>query len=91
MAIKKKEGQTSEVKQPEMNPVMYLGPTVPKMGLKTNQLYKDGIPGRFNQEPLKRLFAEPLAINSLKENIKKTGTAANLAYNEVLSKYMEME
>ena len=92
MATKKKDSPVPEVenKQPEKSPVMYLGPTIPKLGLKTNQLYRDGIPDRFNQVPLNRLFAEPLAIHSLKENIKKAGTAASLAYKDV-SKYMEME
>lgn len=92
MATKKKDNPVPEVeyKQPEKSPVMYLGPTIPKLGLKTNQLYRDGIPEKFNKEPFKRLFAEPLAIHSLKENIKKAGTAASLAYKDV-SKYMEME
>lgn len=92
MATKKKDSQVPEVeyKQPKKSPVMYLGPTIPKMGLKTNQLYRDGIPDKFNKEPLKRLFAEPMAIHSLKENIKKVGTAASLAYKDV-SKYIEME
>lgn len=90
---KKQDNLTAEVITPEpvKGPVMYLGPTIPQMGLKTNQLYRDGIPERFNQAPVKRLFAEPLKINELKENIKRAGTAANLAYKDMLSKLAEKE
>ncbi|MCI6870076.1 MAG: hypothetical protein MR853_05035 [Selenomonadales bacterium] len=96
MATKKKDNlvpDAVEAIKPDAvkNPVMYLGPAIPRMGLKTNQLYRDGIPERFNKEPIKRLFAEPLKINDVKASIKKAGTAANLAYTDMLNRLSEME
>lgn len=95
MALKKRDAElTSETEQKTIvqdskaatvkGPVMYLGPTILKVGLKKNMLFKDGVPEEFNREPFKRLFAEPLEINALKANIKKAGSAANLAYKAVL-------
>lgn len=80
---KKKTDEVLAVKE-NIGPVMYLGPVVPKKGLKTNQLFKDGIPEAFNVEPFKRLFAEPLKISEVKKAIQSKGTAANLAYKEIL-------
>ena len=48
MATKKKDNlvpDAVEAIKPDAvkNPVMYLGPAIPRMGLKTNQLYRDEI------------------------------------------------
>ena len=83
MAVKKK---IEDIKV-EAEPVMYLGPTIPQAGLKTNQLYCGGIPEKFNQAPLKRLFAKPLEIASLKASIQKAGTVVDLAYKVVLREW----
>lgn len=80
--------KTPEVKK---GPVMYLGPTVTKIGLKNCQLFSEGIPAQFDRVPLNRLFAEPMEINRLKKSIVTTGTAANLAYADIAANKINLE
>lgn len=97
MAMKKKtdealkEAESKVFVQQEKGPVMYLGPNFLRVDLKTNQLFRGGIPEQFDKEPYRRLFAEPLEISTVKANIKKAGTAANLAYKDVLAEINRME
>ena len=97
MATKKKtdealkEAESKVFIQQEKEPVMYLGPTFSRIGLKTNQLFRGGIPEQYDKEPYKRLFAEPLQISALKKSIKTQGTAANIAYKDVLAEINGME
>ena len=90
MAVKEKvqeiSGDTAAGRDPAKEPVMYLGPSIPRMGLKTNMLFKNGIPEQFDREPVKRLFASPLEIQNRKKSIKKAGTAANIAFRSLLEK-----